>query len=187
MFRLTLPFLACALLPGILVAQPPKQIEFNRDIRPILSNHCFVCHGPDNNLRKAKLRLDDEKEAHKKVIVKGDALASELFRRLVTDDIDEKMPPPRSKKELTKKEIELIHAWIEQGAKYEPHWSLIAPKKHELPKVKNAGWVRNDIDRFVLDSVGSGGVATVAGSGSPHADPPAVVRFDRSAADAGAG
>ncbi len=171
MFRLPLPFLACALLPGILVAQPPRKIEFNRDIRPILSNHCFVCHGPDNNLRKAKLRLDDEKDAHKKVIVKGDALASEMFRRLVTDDPDEKMPPPRTKKELTKKEIELIHAWIEQGAKYEAHWSLIAPRQHELPKVKNIDWVRNDIDRFVLARLEAEGLQP-----APEADRRTLIR-----------
>src|SRR5438876_1001641 len=98
MLRLSLSFLACALLPSVLCAQEPaKKIEFNRDIRPILSNHCFVCHGPDNNMRKAKLRLDDEKDAHKKVIVKGDALVSEMFRRLITDDPAEKMPPASTK------------------------------------------------------------------------------------------
>src|SRR5215813_7927901 len=130
MFCRMIAFVACLLIPSVLAAQEPKKtIEFNRDIRPILSNHCFVCHGPDNNLRKAKLRLDDEKDAHKKVIVKGDPLISEMFRRMVTDDPDEKMPPPRTKKEMTKKEIDLIYAWIEQGAKYEAHWSLIAPRR----------------------------------------------------------
>src|SRR5438552_11551644 len=133
-----------------LAAQEPRKIEFNRDIRPILSNNCFVCHGPDNNLRKAKLRLDDEKDAHAKVIMAGQPLTSELFRRLITDDPTEKMPPAKSMKQLTKREMQLIHDWIEQGAKYEAHWSLIPPRKHELPKVKNAAWVKNDIDRFVL-------------------------------------
>src|SRR5438128_12434589 len=99
----------CFLLPTALAAQEPRKIEFNRDIRPILSNNCFVCHGPDNNRRKAKLRLDDEKDAHAKVIVKGDALGSEMFRRLVSDDVDKIMPPPRSKQKLTKKEIDLIN------------------------------------------------------------------------------
>ena len=143
-------FLVVLLSPSLLAAQEPRKIEFNRDIRPILSNHCFVCHGPDNNLRKAKLRLDDEKSAHKNVIVAGKPLVSEVFRRIITDDKDEKMPPPKTMKVMTKQEIQLIHGWIEQGAKYEAHWSLIAPRKHELPKVKNAAWVRNDIDRFVL-------------------------------------
>ncbi len=140
----------CFLISSALVAAEPRKIEFNRDIRPILSNNCFVCHGPDNNLRKAKLRLDDEKDAHQKVIVAGKPLGSEFFRRIVSDDPDEKMPPPKAKKHMTKHEIELIRAWIEQGAKYEGHWSLISPRKHELPKIKNAGWVRNDIDRFIL-------------------------------------
>src|ERR1043166_123683 len=113
MFRMIrhLPLLfACLLVPAALHAQQPRKIEFNRDIRPILSNNCFVCHGPDNNLRKAKLRLDDEKDAHKKVIVAGKPLVSEFFRRIVTDDVDEKMPPVKSKKQLTKHEIELLHA-----------------------------------------------------------------------------
>ncbi len=143
-------YTCCLLITSALAAQEPRKIEFNRDIRPILSNNCLLCHGPDNNLRKAKLRLDDEKSAHAKVIVVGQPLFSEMFRRLVTDDADEKMPPARTKKSLTKQEIALIYDWIEQGARYEPHWSLIAPRKQDLPKVKNAGWVRNDIDRFIL-------------------------------------
>ncbi len=161
----------CVLVPTALIAQEPRKIEFNRDIRPILSNNCFVCHGPDNNLRKAKLRLDDEKDAHTKVIKKGDPLTSELFRRLVTDDPDEKMPPAKSKKQLTKAVIQLIHDWIEQGAKYEPHWSLIAPRKHEAPQVKNKGWIKNDIDRFVLAQLDKEGIAP-----SPEADPRTLVR-----------
>ena len=162
---------SCLLLPAVLNAQEPRKIEFNRDIRPILSNNCFVCHGPDNNLRKAKLRLDDEKDTHAKVIEKGEPLFSELFRRLVTDDATKIMPPPRSKKHLTKQEIQLVFDWIEQGAKYEPHWSLIAPKKHELPKVKNAGWVRNDIDRFILARLEKEGIAP-----APEADKRTLIR-----------
>src|SRR6266511_3404383 len=102
-----------ALLSAPIFAQGPRKIEFNRDIRPILSNTCFVCHGPDNNLRKAKLRLDDEKDAHAKVIVKGQPLVSELFSRLVTDEPGKKMPPAKAMKQLTKAEIQLIHDWIE--------------------------------------------------------------------------
>jgi hypothetical protein len=163
--------LAVWMLPMVASAQEPRKIEFNRDIRPILSNNCFVCHGPDNNLRKAKLRLDDEKDAHAKVIEKGDPLFSELFRRLVTDDKTKIMPPPKSMKQLTKAEIGLIFEWIEQGAKYESHWSLIAPRKHELPKVKNAKWVRNDIDRFILAKLEAEGVAP-----SPEADKRTLIR-----------
>ncbi len=159
------------LFTSTLAAQEPPKIEFNRDIRPILSNNCFVCHGPDNNLRKAKLRLDDEKDSHAKVIKAGEPVASELFRRLITDDPAEVMPPLKSKKHLTKQEIQLVHDWIEQGAKYEPHWSLIAPKKHELPKVKNVAWVKNDIDRFVLERLEKEGLAP-----SPEADKRTLIR-----------
>src|ERR1041385_2300477 len=99
---------ACFLfIPPTLLAQSPRKIEFNRDIRPILSNNCFVCHGPDNNLRKAKLRLDDEKDAHSKVIKSGNPKASELYLRLITDDADEKMPPAKTNKHLNKAEIQL--------------------------------------------------------------------------------
>jgi hypothetical protein len=164
-------YTCCLLIPSVLAAQEPRRIEFNRDIRPILSNNCLLCHGPDNNLRKAKLRLDDEKSAHAKVIVVGQPLFSEMFRRLVTDDADEKMPPARTKKSLTKQEIGLIYDWIEQGAKYEPHWSLIAPRKQDLPNVKNAGWVRKDIDRFILARLEKEGLQP-----SPEADKRTLIR-----------
>jgi hypothetical protein len=159
------------LIPTMVVAQQPRKIEFNRDIRPILSNNCFVCHGPDNNRRKAKLRLDDEKDAHAKVIIKGEPLVSELFTRLITDEPGKKMPPEKALKQLTKGEIQLIHDWIEQGAQYEPHWSLIAPKKHDLPAVKNGKWVRNDIDRFVLARLEKEGLAP-----APEADRRTLIR-----------
>ncbi len=139
-------------------AQDTRKVEFNRDIRPILSNNCFVCHGPDNNLRKAKLRLDDEKDAHAKVIAVGKPMESELFLRMITSEGDKVMPPTKTNKKLTKHEIALVKAWIEQGAKYEGHWSLIAPRKHAVPAVKNAAWPRNDIDRFVLARLEKEGV-----------------------------
>jgi Protein of unknown function (DUF1553)/Protein of unknown function (DUF1549)/Planctomycete cytochrome C len=174
MSRRTLQWIACVscfLFPAALAAQEPPKVEFNRDIRPILSNNCFVCHGPDHNLRKAKLRLDDEKDAHAKVIVAGKPMESEIFKRLITNDPEEKMPPAKAMKHLTKHEIELVKSWIEQGAKYEGHWSLIAPKKHELPKIKNAGWVRNDIDRFILARLEKEGLQP-----SPEADKRTLIR-----------
>ena len=164
-------YVCCFLVPPALAAQESRKIEFNRDIRPILSNNCFVCHGPDNNLRKAKLRLDDEKDAHKKVIVLGKPSESEIYKRLITTDADEVMPPPKSNKHLSKLEIALVKLWIEQGAKYEGHWSLIAPKKHELPKVNKADWVRNDIDRFVLAGLEKEGLQP-----SPEADKRTLIR-----------
>jgi hypothetical protein len=171
MWRIFLSIAFAGFFSSTLAAQEPRKIEFNRDIRPILSNNCFVCHGPDNNLRKAKLRLDDEKDAHAKVIKAGQPVASELFRRLITDDPAEKMPPVKFMKQLTKQEIQLIHDWIEQGAKYEPHWSLIPPRKHELPTVKNATWVKNDIDRFILARLKKEGIAP-----SPEADKRTLLR-----------
>src|SRR5688572_15467852 len=146
MRRLTL--LLVFAIPSLANAQSP--IEFNRDIRPILSNNCFVCHGPDNNLRKADLRLDVGKDAGEvfgglSVIEPGKPGESELFARLIHEEPSKRMPPPKSKKTLTKEQIELIRAWIAQGGKYEKHWSLIAPRKAELPKVKTPDWVRNPI------------------------------------------
>ncbi len=170
MIRLLHVFAAVFVVASAANGQEARKIEFNRDIRPILSNHCFVCHGPDNNLRKAKLRLDDEKDTHAKVLTKGEPLVSEMFTRLVTDDPQKKMPP-KSKKQLTKAEIQLIHDWIEQGAKYESHWSLITPRKHDLPKIKNGDWVRNDIDRFVLARLVKEGVAP-----APEADKRTLIR-----------
>jgi hypothetical protein len=136
-------------------SQPIGNIEFNRDIRPILSDTCFVCHGPDNNLRKADLRLDREQDAladrdGHRVIVPGEPAASELYRRISASDPSKRMPPRKHNKHLTQTQIELIRRWIEQGGKYQKHWSLIAAKKPELPEVKNTAWLRNAIDRFTL-------------------------------------
>jgi hypothetical protein len=125
-------------------------VEFNRDVRPILSNHCFVCHGPDSNLRKAKLRLDVEKDALAKVLVPGKPAESELYKRIVSADPDEQMPPVKHNKPLGKDQIQVLRRWIEQGAKYEKHWSLITPRVASAPAVKTDAWPRNAIDHFVL-------------------------------------
>src|SRR5262249_5944181 len=98
--------------------------EFNRDIRPILSNTCFVCHGPDNNLRKAKLRLDQEKHGQKKrgdyrIFVRGKPEKSELYLRMSHADVKQRMPPTKHRIQLNKEQIELIRRWIEEGGKYE--------------------------------------------------------------------
>jgi hypothetical protein len=131
------------------------RVEFNRDIRPILSNTCFVCHGPDNHKRKAKLRLDREEEATAdrggyQAIVPGKPGESEVVKRLVSSDPEKRMPPPKLKKALTKDQIDLIRHWIEQGAKYEGHWSLLAARRPALPTVKDQVWPINPIDRFLL-------------------------------------
>lgn len=122
----------------------PTKVEFNRDIRPILSDKCFQCHGPDSTHRKGKLRLDTEEGA--KVIVRGKPAESELFARIISDDADLRMPPKKTGKTLTKAEIELIRRWIEQGAEFQLHWSFAAPKRPDVPKVDG---VRDPIDRFI--------------------------------------
>lgn len=157
-------------------AQPAGKIEFNRDIRPILSDKCFQCHGPDPSHRKAKLRLDTD--AGLKVIEKGKPGDSELFARVITDDADKRMPPKKSGKTLTKAEIELIRRWIEQGAEYQLHWSYAPPKRPPVPAVHSGGeataikgWPRNDIDNFVLATLLANKLRP-----SPEADKVAQIR-----------
>ena len=128
-----------------------KKLEFNRDIRPILAENCFVCHGPDSASRKAGLRLDQREVAVKaKAIVPGNAEQSAAIKRIFSSDHAEMMPPPKSRKKLTAEQKETLKRWIADGAEYQTHWSFIPPKRAELPAVKNSGWVRNPIDRFIL-------------------------------------
>jgi hypothetical protein len=133
--------------------------EYNRDIRPILAENCFACHGPDSAARKAKLRLDVRDEAVKAgAIVPGKPDESEAVRRVLTEDGDELMPPPKTKKTLTKGQKELLRQWIAVGAEYQKHWSLIAPTRPPLPAVKDKGWVRNPIDNFILAKLEAAGL-----------------------------
>jgi cytochrome c553 len=141
--------------PVAVAPQPGEPLRFNRDIRPILSDNCFYCHGSDAEHRKAKLRLDTlegllEKRDDGPPVVPGRPEASQLYARLVTDDADELMPPPSSHKKLTPQQKQIVRQWIEQGAQWEPHWSFAPVRRPNLPTVKNAGWVRNPIDAFVL-------------------------------------
>ncbi len=136
-------------------------VTFNRDIRPILSDRCFLCHGPDAANREADLRLDVAEEAFKAlefgegshVIKPGNPEQSEIFLRMTSEDSDIKMPPVDSKLEITREDIATIRKWIEQGAKYEGHWAFIPPQKAELPSVIQADWVKNEIDRFILTGI----------------------------------
>ncbi|AFK03395.1 protein of unknown function DUF1549 [Emticicia oligotrophica DSM 17448] len=133
----------------------PDEVDYNFHIRPILSDRCFKCHGPDVNKREANLRLDtpegayaalkDNPKAH--AIVAGNLEASEVYQRLITKDSTLRMPPPESNLKLTQHEIELIAKWIKQGAKYKPHWAFIAPQKPKLPEA-DKDWVKNEIDYF---------------------------------------
>lgn len=129
--------------------------EYNRDVRPILAENCFVCHGADSASRKAKLRLDSFEEAAVKregfdpVIIPGKPGESEVMRR-VLDNGEDIMPPEDSHKKLTAEQKDILKRWIASGAKYQPHWSFIAPVKAPLPKVKDARWVKNPVDQFIL-------------------------------------
>lgn len=139
----------CLVLPAALWAQ--DKLEYNRDIRPILAENCFACHGPDSAARKANLRLDQRELAiKKKAILPGKVAESELVARINSQDNDEVMPPPGSHKKLTDVQKKLLQRWIEQGAEYQAHWSLIAPKRPAVPSVKNTSWVKNPIDAFIL-------------------------------------
>src|SRR4051794_36955145 len=133
-------------------------IQYNRDVRPILFENCFSCHGPDSASRQAELRLDKREVAlEKKAIVPGDADASEMVRRILSDDADEQMPPPVTKKKLTEAQKKLLVDWIKNGAEYQPHWSLIAPVRPPVPSAAGGGWARNPSDNFIaakLESVG---------------------------------
>src|SRR6187200_1128926 len=126
--RLTaaLALLAPQCWSSTLMAAPEPAVDFSRDIRPILSDRCFTCHGPDEQARKAKLRLDVRAEAIKKAIVPGDAAKSPLIQRITSPDEDEVMPPPESKKQpLTPEQIALFKRWINQDqARYTEHWSF---------------------------------------------------------------
>ena len=138
-----------------LAAEGPTPVEYNRDIRPILSDKCFRCHGPDAAHREADLRLDRRDDAvasreGAKAIVPGDSAASELFRRISTADADQRMPPADSGSVLSAQEIELLRRWIDAGAEYQPHWSFIPPRPSLLPQVRQHDWPRNGMDHFVL-------------------------------------
>jgi hypothetical protein len=126
-------------------------ISYNRDVRPILAENCFACHGPDKASRKADLRLDQRDVAVKaEAIVPGKPNDSEAIRRIFSTDQGEQMPPPASHKKLTANQKELLRRWVAAGAEYQPHWSLIAPVRGPLPALKNARWLRNPIDQFIL-------------------------------------
>jgi hypothetical protein len=136
----------------------PEVVDYNYHIRPILSDRCYKCHGPDGNKREADLRLDTEEGAYKAlkddpkghVIVAGDPLNSDLYLRVAATDTSYLMPPPSSNLALTPYEIKLIEKWIKQGAKYKKHWAFIVPAKPSLPEVAKSSWPKNEIDRFTL-------------------------------------
>jgi hypothetical protein len=170
---LVAPILAIAAIGGLSAPVPLSaaeadgskraRIEFNRQIRPILSENCYACHGPDKNKRKAKLRLDERGSAVSlKAIVPGKPDDSELVARVQSDDADEMMPPPASHKTLTPAQKELLKEWIVEGAEYQAHWAYVPPRRWPVPAVQKASWVRNPIDAFILSTLESKGIAPSA-------------------------
>ncbi len=152
-------------------------VDFNRDIRPILSNHCYECHGPDSKQRKAGLRLDEGQGSQMELksgviaVVPGNLEESELIYRITTSDADERMPPKDFNKQLSENQVKLLEAWVKQGGQYQKHWSFIAPQKAQLPKVRQAKWPRNPIDYFILSRLEKEGLKP-----SPEADKATLLR-----------
>src|SRR5262245_23784153 len=132
-------------------ASAQTKIEYNRDIRPILAENCFACHGPDSAARKAGLRLDQRDAAvEAEAITPGQPEKSALIERIFAEEASQRMPPAKTNKRLTAAQKDLLKRWIASGAEYQVHWSYFAPKRPALPAVKNAAWVRNPIDSFIL-------------------------------------
>jgi hypothetical protein len=126
-------------------------VRYNRDVRPILNENCFACHGPDKSARKGGLRLDVREEAVKaEAIVPGKPEQSGLVERIFSADPGKRMPPAKAHKKLSAAQKDLLKRWVAAGAEYEPHWAFIAPARPPLPAVKDAGWCRTPVDRFVL-------------------------------------
>src|SRR6266850_1651230 len=168
--------LYAALISGLVGRAGVAAIEYDRDIRPILSDNCYQCHGPDEKARKAKLRLDMKENAFRvqdgiAVIKLGKSAESELVRRITTSDTDDLMPPPRSNHKLTLKQIELIKQWIDSGANWSAHWAFNPIQSSKLPAIKNTHWPANEIDRFILARLEEEGL-----SPSPVADRERLIR-----------
>jgi len=155
----------------------PAKIDYNRDIRPILSENCYACHGPDEGKRKAGLRLDRKEVAFKKLksdaiaIVPCDTTKSELISRLTTADEDDRMPPAKSGKALSAVQIDLLRKWIEQGAEWKGHWAYLKPERPPVPEVENKTWPRNEIDFFILERLEKEGLKP-----SPETDKAKLIR-----------
>jgi hypothetical protein len=154
-----------------------QAVDFAGDVRPILANRCFRCHGPDDDARAAGLRLDDrdaalrELDSGARAIVPGHPEVSALVGRITSADPDVVMPPPHTKVVLTDREKEVLRAWIAAGAEYRPHWAFVPPVAAAVPAVAQAAWPRNDIDRFVLARLEAEGLAP-----GPAADPATLCR-----------
>lgn len=158
-------------------AESPAAIDYGRQIRPILSNNCYKCHGPDERERQGGLRLDLRQAALKTAesgapaIVPGKPGDSELVVRITTTDVGKQMPPPDSNKQLAAHEIELLQRWIQEGADYRLHWSYLKPRRVELPSVQDRSWLQTGIDHFILQRLEQAGLKP-----APEADRVTLVR-----------
>lgn len=152
-------------------------VDYNRHVRPILARNCFACHGQDDAHRKAGLRLDDRDSATRELktgniaVVPGKPEESELIRRLITDIPEERMPPEETGNHLTPEEVATLRRWIEQGARYDPHWAFVKPVEPAIPAVRDSAWPRNPIDNFVLAELEAHGRKP-----NPEADPYTLLR-----------
>ena len=168
MRKYTLPILASLLLgfacstelPPELAAELkllPAELDYNLHVKPILSDKCFACHGPDKAKQKAGLRLDIAEAAYapleespgKVAIAKGSLRRSEVFHRIISTDPEYLMPSPNSHLSLSQREKAILIKWIKDGAEYQPHWAFVVPKKGKVPRVKQSDWVKNPIDNFI--------------------------------------
>lgn len=154
----------------------PATIDFNRDIRPILSDNCYFCHGPDKNRRKADLRLDMHDGLFSTIkdhttVIPGKPQQSELFLRVIESDPDQRMPDPKSNKRLSDREIALLKKWIEQGAPWKGHWAYQPIARPAGPEVSDPGFVQNDLDRFILAGLKDAGLHH-----APQADRVTLIR-----------
>ena len=151
-----------------------KPLDFNQDIRPILSDKCFSCHGPDEHGRKADLRLDIEQEAKDTAlmaIVSGNPDDSEMIYRIHSEDEDELMPPPEIGKPLTQNEKRILEQWIKEGAVWAEHWAYVDPIRHSQPKVIDSNWPTHWIDQFTFADIKKNQVKP-----APDADPVTLIR-----------
>ena len=171
-------FLAAASLPHIANGRAPApNVDFNRDVRPILSQHCFKCHGFDPQARRSKLRLDRREAITAELpsgytpVVAGDPQASELIRRIAATDPADRMPPADVAEPLSSDEIATLTAWIEEGAPWAEHWRLVPPHKTALPPVVDPRWSRQPIDRFILSRLEAERIVP-----SPEADRATLLR-----------
>ncbi|MEM6631695.1 MAG: DUF1549 domain-containing protein, partial [Bacteroidota bacterium] len=153
-------------LMGQLDTPLPEVVDFNYHIKPILSDRCFACHGPDANKREAGLRLDLPEDVFaelpenpgKHAIVQKNINRSEIFQRIISQDSSELMPPPESNLALSTYEKALIAKWIKQGAVYKPHWAFVSPRQEALPTVENGSWIQQPLDHFILQKIEGNGL-----------------------------